>query len=94
MLKWNEDLVAGKRAALNALEDANLSNEVLRRSEVRSRNEAVQQLHDHTEALKRFNDATISREARVIELKKEVNELCKRLNEDARYSLELEKDVG
>ncbi len=39
-----------------------------------------------TEELARFNRAAVGREMRIIELKNEVNELCARLGEAARYS--------
>ena len=55
-------------------------------------------LHSHAELsaraeeLARFNRAAVGREIRMIELKKEVNELCRRLGEAARYPLEFEWD--
>jgi two-component system CheB/CheR fusion protein len=42
--------------------------------------------------LARFNRVAVGREMRMIELKKEVNELCRRLGEAARYPLEFERD--
>ncbi len=92
LVKWNDDMRATRRAALSALEDANFSIEVLRRSEAKSRYEAEQQLNDHAETLIRMNAATASCELRLIELKKEVNELCKRLSEPPRYPLVYEKN--
>lgn len=55
-------------------------------------------LHSHAELsaraeeLARFNRAAVGREIRMIELKKEVNDLCRRLGEAARYPLEFERD--
>jgi PAS domain S-box-containing protein len=55
-------------------------------------------LHSHAELsaraeeLARFNRAAVGREVRMIELKKEVNELCLRLGENARYPLEFERE--
>jgi hypothetical protein len=43
------------------------------------------------EELSRFNHVTIGRELRMIELKKEVNELCAGRGEAARYTLEFEE---
>ena len=40
----------------------------------------------------RFNNASVGREIRMIELKKEVNEFCAKLGEPAWYSLEFEKE--
>lgn len=59
---------------------------------ITSRKEAEQQLQDNMEELKRFNLAMVSRESRMIELKKEVNELCERLKEPPRYPLNFENE--
>ncbi len=48
-------------------------------------------LREHIEELTRFNVAAVGRETRMIELKKEVNQLCDRLGEAARYSLEFDQ---
>ena len=40
----------------------------------------------------RFARGIVGRELRMIEMKKEVNELCHRLGEVARYPLEFEQD--
>jgi two-component system CheB/CheR fusion protein len=48
-------------------------------------------LREKMEELTRFNNAMIGRETRMIELKKEVNELCKQLGEAQRYPLNYEK---
>jgi two-component system CheB/CheR fusion protein len=61
--------------------------------DISARKEAEQQLHDHMEELKRFNSAMVSRESRMIELKKEINELCRRLGEKPRYKLDFDKDT-
>ena len=45
-------------------------------------------LNEQLDELTRFNAAAVGRELRMIELKKEVNELSLRLGEQARYSLE------
>jgi PAS domain S-box-containing protein len=58
--------------------------------------EALAQSHDelqaHAEELRRFNRAAVERELRMIELKKEINELCQRQGEPARYPLEFEQE--
>lgn len=58
--------------------------------------EALQQGHadlqQHAEELGRFNKAAVGRELRMIELKKEINELCRRHGESERYELEFEQD--
>jgi two-component system CheB/CheR fusion protein len=56
--------------------------------------EALRQVHAdlraHAEELARFNRIVVGRETRMIELKKEINELRERLGEPARYPLEFE----
>lgn len=58
--------------------------EALRKSHV--------ELQSHAEELTRFNRAAVGRESRMIELKKEVNELCKQKGQAVRYPLEFERD--
>jgi PAS domain-containing protein len=48
------------------------------------------ELRKHAEELARFNSVAVGREVRMIELKKEVNELCQRQGEAPRYPLEFE----
>lgn len=58
--------------------------------------EALRQSHAelraHAEELARFNRAAAERERRIIELKKEINELCARQGLPTRYPLEFEQD--
>jgi len=58
--------------------------------------EALRKSHDelqsHAEELSRFNRSAVGREVRMIELKKEINELCRRHGEPERYPLEFEQD--
>ena len=56
--------------------------------------EAHAELGSHVQELTRFNQAAVGRELRMIELKKEINELCRRHGEAARYPLEFEQDGG
>ncbi len=55
---------------------------------------AEEELARYTEELERFNVAAVGRETRMIDLKKEVNQLLARLNEDPRYGLEFENFVS
>ena len=57
---------------------------------MRSHNEQA----ERTEELGRFNEAAVGRELRMIELKKEINELCQRNGEPMRYALEFEREEG
>ena len=50
------------------------------------------ELRSRAEELIRFNNVAVGRELRMIELKKEVNELCQRRGEAARYPLEFEQE--
>jgi PAS domain S-box-containing protein len=65
-------------------------------TERKKNEEALRQSHaelrERAEELVRFNRAVVGREMRMIELKKEVNELCLRLVEAARYPLEFEHE--
>jgi PAS domain S-box-containing protein len=49
-------------------------------------------LQTHADELSRFNRVAVGREVRMIDLKKEINELCARLGEAARYPLEFERE--
>ncbi len=51
-------------------------------------------LRSHAEALARFNRVAVGRELRMMELKKEINELSQRRGDPARYELELEDEVS
>jgi hypothetical protein len=53
---------------------------------------AAKELHEHMDELTRFNKAMVSRELKMIELKKEVNELCGQLGKPARYTLDFVND--
>ena len=56
--------------------------------------ESHAQLRVHAEELTRFNRVAIGRESRMIELKREVDEVCRRHGEAARYPFKSEQDVG
>jgi PAS domain S-box-containing protein len=51
-----------------------------------------EQLRLHAEELARFNALAVGRELRMIELKKEINTLCERLGQPARYALEWDSE--
>ena len=60
--------------------------------DITTRKETEQQLQQNLDELTRFNKAMVSRESRMIDLKKEVNDLCKRLNEPPRYPLNFKNE--
>ena len=60
--------------------------------DITARKDAEQRLHQNMDELTRFNQAMVSRETRMIELKKEVNALCQRLGDPPRYPLDFEKE--
>lgn len=53
---------------------------------------SLAELKSNAEELSRFNQVAVGRESRMIELKKEINELCRRQGEAARYPLGFEQD--
>jgi hypothetical protein len=55
---------------------------------------ALLELRSHTEELTRFNRAAVGRELRMIQLKQEVNELCRLHGDAERYPLEFEEPDG
>jgi two-component system, chemotaxis family, CheB/CheR fusion protein len=67
-------------------------------TEQKEAEEALHQAHanlqTHSEELARFNRVAVGRETRMIELKKEINELCERHGEPAPYPLEFEREGG
>lgn len=51
-------------------------------------------LQEHMAELLRFNTVAVGRETRMIELKKEINDLCARLGEPSRYTLDFVAEGG
>jgi len=49
----------------------------------------AEELRVRNEELDRFNRAMVGRELRMIELKEEINELCRRLGESPRHATDL-----
>jgi PAS domain S-box-containing protein len=76
------------RIAISELED---EIEERKRMEAELR-QAAQELQAANEELTRFNRIMVGRELRMIELKKEVNELCGKVGESSRYPLDYEKE--
>jgi two-component system, chemotaxis family, CheB/CheR fusion protein len=72
--------------AIEDITERKRAEEVLRESHAR--------LQSHTDELSRFNQAAVGREVRMIALKKEINELCRRYGEPARFPLDFEQSRG
>jgi PAS domain S-box-containing protein len=53
----------------------------------------IQELSEANAELRRFTQASVGRELRMIEMKKEINELCARAGLPSRYSLDFEMNV-
>ena len=60
--------------------------------DVTERKRAEETLRTHAEEISRLARGLVGRELRIIEMKKEVNQLCHRLGEVGRYPLEFEQD--
>ncbi len=58
------------------------------------RRQAEEELREHMDELTRFNQAAVGRENRMIELKKEVNQLAARLGEPSKYNLDFVEEGG
>jgi PAS domain S-box-containing protein len=56
--------------------------------DITERKRAEEVLHQRNAELERFNRATVGRELRMIELKREINALCAAAGQPARYALE------
>jgi predicted nucleic acid-binding Zn-ribbon protein len=54
----------------------------------------VGELRAANEELERFNKASVGRELRMVELKREVNELCYRIGVPQRYPLDFGEEPG
>ena len=67
------------------------AEERLRHSE-RALRQANEELRVRTEELARFNQAAVGREMRIIELKRELNDLLAEFGRDARYPLEFDQE--
>jgi two-component system, chemotaxis family, CheB/CheR fusion protein len=82
-----------KDATGRAIGASKIARDITKRKEAEEElRRAHTELQVHVEELARFNSAAVGRELRMIELKKEINELCERQGEPARYLLEFEQE--
>ena len=83
-----------RQAALNMMEDADAARrkaeETSRKlqQEIAERKRAEEAILRHVDELERFNQASVGRELRMVQLKREVNELLQHAGEPPRYSLD------
>ena len=80
----HEGKVAAIRTAMNDISEQKRTQEALRQN--------MEELAKRNSELLRFNQAAVDRELRMIELKKEINELCERAGESPRYRVDFDKD--
>lgn len=59
-------------------------------AEIIERKRAEETLRQKNEELRRFNEIAVDRELKMMELKKEINQLCEQLGQKPRYDLEFE----
>jgi PAS domain S-box-containing protein len=76
--------ISGLVVVFQEITERKRAEEAIRKSEADFRS--------HAEDLARFNRIAVGRELRMIELKKEINELCERQGQPPRYSLDFEQE--
>ena len=62
--------------------------------DVTDRRRATEALREQLAELERFNAVAVGRETRMIELKKEINELCAELGQPPRYNIDFDSEEG
>ena len=67
--------------------DLYIAGVVLTLVDVTERRKATEAMREQLQELERINRAAVGREMRMIELKKEINDLCGKNGEPARYKL-------
>lgn len=74
--------------------DHRIDGVVVTSVDISERKRAEARLRENMDELTRFNTAMVSREGRMIGLKREANDLCRRAGETARYPLDFDKGGG
>jgi two-component system CheB/CheR fusion protein len=72
--------------------DDHIAGVVVTFVDITERRHAEEKLRAHAQELERFNRLAVGRETRMIDLKKEINDLLGRLNEQPRYELDFEEE--
>lgn len=73
-------------------EHGNMTGSVHVARDITERKRAEAEILRHVEELERFNSASVGRELRMIELKKEVNEFCEKAGNPPRYPLDFDEE--
>ncbi len=85
------DLTAARAAALNVMQDAELQRLETESALVESKRmgaalkDSEEELRKHAEELEAFNRAMVDREEKIIEMKEEINRLCRELGRPPAY---------
>jgi hypothetical protein len=90
-VRTEEEWFLARLQPYRSLEDR-IGGVVLTFVSITERRRATEALRDQLGELERFNRVAVGRESRMIELKKEINELCSRLEEAPRYKLDVEPE--
>ena len=78
-----------RRAALNLMDDAVMARQQAEQAAAMLVQQA-NELRSSNEDLARFNSAAVDRELRMVELKKQVNELCLKAGLPPEYKMEFD----
>ncbi len=85
----NKELNDSRRAALNLMDDAVMARQQAEQAAAMLVQQA-NELRSSNEDLARFNSAAVDRELRMVELKKQVNELCLKAGLPPEYKMEFD----
>jgi predicted RNase H-like nuclease (RuvC/YqgF family) len=82
-----EDVIAARDQVKQA--NTSLLSEIAERKKAEEElRQKMEELRASNDELEQFNRASVGRELRMIELKQEINELCRRLGEPPRHAMD------
>jgi two-component system CheB/CheR fusion protein len=85
-VRGDRDWFLARLQPYRTLED-HIAGLVLTFVDITERRRVTEAMREQLDELERFNEVAVGRETRMIELKKEINELCTRLGDPPRYNL-------